>query len=82
MVVAAAHLDGVVHGVVVAEVVEDVAVVEVVVEAVDVAGASKGLDKQTTIHCDLAMGVGNHIWEAYKHRVGRLQSISQPKIDV
>jgi hypothetical protein len=81
VVVVVVHLDGVVHGVEVAEEVEVVAV-EVVVEAVDVAGASKRLDKQTTIHCDLAMGVGNHIWEAYKHRVGRLQSISQPKIDV
>lgn len=56
MVVAAAHLDGVVHGVVVAEEVEAVAV-EAVVEVVDVAGASKRLGKQTTIHCDLAAGV-------------------------
>ena len=53
--VAAAHLDEVVHGAVVAEEAEAVAV-EAVVEAVDVAGASKGLGKQTTMHCDFAMG--------------------------
>jgi hypothetical protein len=81
VVAAVAHLDVVVHGVVVAEEVEAVEV-EAAVEVVDVAGASKELNKQATIYCDLAMGVGNHIWEACKHRVGRLQSISQSKIDV
>jgi hypothetical protein len=76
VVVVVVHLDGVVHGVEVAEEVEVVAV-EVVVEAVDVAGASKRLDKQTTIHCDLAMGVGNHIWEAYKHRATPINFATQ-----
>lgn len=78
MVVAVAHQDGVDHG---AAAAEEEAAVEVVVEAVAVAGASEGLI-QMAIHCELAMGFGNRIWEAHKHRVEWLHSNPQPKIDV
>jgi hypothetical protein len=62
VVAVADRLDGVAHGVVVAEEEEEEAVgVEVVVEVADVAGASEGLDEQLTIHCELTMGVGNRM---------------------